>query len=365
METIGRLADNGNRMETSNEIPMEISKHSSPVTSFKDRLIKESVISIIRMFLPSDYESSAEKIYDVISKSDAPECDKILSACAGSNPQLSCKDALPECIISSFITDYPTEPIMETGDINLQELTNNFANTVGYPSATYLVRRLQIQCSKYLDLSTLRILYYINPLRSELTPQHPYICQLILGKIVPEITSVTNRFLSSTCHFESAYDKCASVKTRAAAQFSSYFPAYLSIILGQTQDFFQYDIGSTIVRSFYPSKLKQPLPPLAYPTPRQCMTKSSQRVQCLAAAILAEACEASCAIARCATRMIYDDSQCTKEDAHFPLERATILCQLASRYLDIRQFPATCTDFVTSTFLFFWPILSLIVFLLV
>ncbi|XP_053992334.1 uncharacterized protein LOC128883716 [Hylaeus volcanicus] len=136
MESLNRLSADKNSLGPPNEPPTQISQ-APPATSFKDRLVKETIVSVIQMFLPSELKSYAEKIYDVISKSDAPECNKILSSCSGMNVHLSCRDALPECIISSFVTSYPTEPIMATGEINLQELTNNFATITCLHSVFY------------------------------------------------------------------------------------------------------------------------------------------------------------------------------------------------------------------------------------
>lgn len=315
---------------------------------------KSLLAPVIGAMLPEELAPYSSNILDIVEKGDSEACGNLAVECLNPRGPVGCKEALTNCISSSFVGPAPEKQFSEIGDIDLPFVIQQLATVGQFTSVKQLIRSIVQTCQAYFPESLSNVLRSLNPLKAKPTPQHPYVCNALTGHPVTLVGAGPPLGLSSSCAFDQEEARCQDNVQRATTQLNNYFGVYLAMINGDSNALSQYYPGASLQAILQRDQVAvSPSLSLASSfrtTVTECMRDADHRVQCVAAGLLAEACESGCATARCSWKTLYSRGGCSFADKTAIFSQATALCQDMARELKLSNPPLQCVESFSSRF---------------
>lgn len=304
----------------------------------------------IRSLVPEPLAPYADSIVKRIQSSNSPECKNIVTQCLSNKGPVTCRELLMDCLMGSSLGDNPEAHTSSLGDVDLLTVMGRLAVAARFQSVAQVISRVAQGCQAYFPESVSALLHYFNPLKKGATPQHQYVCSALTGRPVSPVVAMSTYGFSGTCTYDDAMLRCVDTVERSAAQMERYFGVYLAMIENDPNAM-AYNPGSSLDSGLQKASAipQSSVHGANYPTtPAACMKDPERRVQCTAAALLAEACEISCAIAKCSWKTLYQRGGCSSTDKTTVFQSSTTLCQDMAQKLKLTNTLPVCSGVMTA-----------------
>lgn len=240
--------------------------------------------AFIQSLFPPGLQGAVSLVSSLLTSENlSPECKDLMRTCLLPGT-LRCEEEIADCAMEAVVGPNPAAKISDIGDVDVHRIVEDLAREATL-DPNMLLKVILRECKRYLPPQWSSLLTQMGGAEKPEGPQDAFICSLLTDRNVG--VYYDDFRLSGGCDVGSVRHECAR---QPIMPLRDVFGVYLNYVYG-VLPFEPYYPGS--VRSLQGVLRMQPTN-----TVTGCL-RADRRTPCLAAAILADACERSCVAGNC------------------------------------------------------------------